>query len=77
MTQYESRFAIDWGLRGRVSSIEVTDQLYDLLFTSGRWLIRCQRPSVQGVVTAISGNTITVDDYTAFQKATGERGELG
>jgi len=78
MAQYESRFAIDWGLRGRVSSIEVTDQMYDLLFTSGRWLIRCQRPSVQAVVTvAPSGATLTVDDYSAFLKATGERGDLG
>ena len=74
MKEYESRFAIDWGARGSVSSFEITDQIYDWLLSGGRWIIRCQRPSVQAVVSSYNSNVLTVDDATAFNPATGERG---
>jgi len=80
MRDNESRFAVDWGQVSPVASFEVTDQLYAWAYGSGRWVIRCQRPSVQAVVTAISGggsNTLTVDDITPFLSATGERGLAG
>ena len=80
MRDNESRFAVDWGQVSPVASFEVTDQLYAWAYGSGRWVIRCQRPSVQAVVTATSGggsNTLTVDDITPFLSATGERGLAG
>ena len=49
MRENESRFAVDWGQRSPVASIEVTDQMHSWITheqTAKRWLIRCQRPSV-------------------------------
>ena len=74
MRENESRFAVDWGQVSQVSALEVTDQLYDWAGTSNRFLIRCQRPSVQAVVSSYNSNVLTVDDATAFNPATGERG---
>ena len=73
MRENESRFAVDWGQHSPVASLEVTDQLYDWLAAS-RTLVRCQRPSVQAVVTSYSSGTLNVDDASAFLKTTGERG---
>ena len=70
----ESRFAVDWGQISSVSSLEVTDQLYDWAGGGTRVLIRCQRPSVQAVVTSYSSGTLNVDDASAFLNSTGERG---
>ena len=72
MRENESRFAVDWGQHSPVSSLHVSDQLYDWLMT--RVLIRCQRPSVQAVVTSYSSGTLNVDDASAFLKTNGERG---
>ena len=81
MRENESRFAVDWGQRSPVASIEVTDQMHSWITheqTAKRWLIRCQRPSVQAVVatTAYNAGTgvLTVDDASAFLKTNGERG---
>ncbi len=78
MRENESRFVADWGQISPVSAFEVTDQLTSWATGTGRWLIRCQRPSVQAVVTnfatGFSHATLTVDDATAFDEATGERG---
>ena len=79
MKDYESRFAIDWGMSEFVSSVEVTGSFISQLlgaesFTNGT-VIRCQRPSVQAVMSAYSNGVITVDDYSAFLKATGDRGD--
>ena len=78
MKEYESRFTIDWGLGDDVSSIEITDQYWDFLTaTTGRWISRCQRPSVQGVIVSYNAGNgqITLDDTTAFAKNTKERGD--
>tara|TARA_R110002020_G_scaffold170927_2_gene360852 strand:+ start:1546 stop:8064 length:6519 start_codon:yes stop_codon:yes gene_type:complete len=81
MRSNESRFLVDWGQNSPVASIEVTDQMYDWIAeedTAKRWLIRCQRPSVQAVVATTAYNTstgvLTVDDASAFLKTNGERG---
>ena len=74
MRENESRFAVDWGQVSPVASFEVTDQLYSWAYGEGRWVMRCQRPSVQAVITGTSSNTLTVDDVTPFLSATGERG---
>jgi len=74
MRMNESRFAVDWGQNSPVSSFEVTDQLEAWAEGNGRWLIRCQRPSVQAVVTSYSSGTLNVDDASAFLPSTGERG---
>ena len=81
MRENESRFGVDWGQRGSVASIEVTDQIHSWITheqTAKRWLIRCQRPSVQAVVATTAYNTstgvLTVDDASAFLKTNGERG---
>ena len=74
MRDNESRFAVDWGQVSSVAAFEVTDQLYAWAYGSGRWVMRCQRPSVQAVITGVSGTTLTLDDITAFLPATGERG---
>jgi len=77
----ESRFLVDWGQNSSVASIEITDQMYDWIVeetTDKRWLIRCQRPSVQAVVATTAYNTstgvLTVDDASAFLSSNGERG---
>lgn len=77
----ESRFLVDWGQIGSVASFEITRQMYDWIVNGvdeKRWLIRCQRPSVQAVVatTAYNAGTgvLTVDDASAFLKTNGERG---
>lgn len=79
MKEYESRFAIDWGMTEFVSSVEITDGFIAQVlgadnFTNGI-LMRCQRPSVQGVITNYNSGTITLDDDSAFLKATGDRGD--
>ena len=74
MRMNESRFAVDWGQNSPVASFEVTDQLEAWAEGDGRWLIRCQRPSVQAVVTSYSSGTLNVDDASAFLASTGERG---
>jgi len=74
MRDNESRFAVDWGQRSPISSFEVTDQLEAWAEGNGRWLIRCQRPSVQAVVTSYNSGTLNVDDASAFLDSTGERG---
>ena len=74
MRDNESRFAVDWGQRSPISSFEVTDQLEAWGEGNGRWLIRCQRPSVQAVVTSYNSGTLNVDDASAFLNSTGERG---
>jgi hypothetical protein len=75
----ESRFLVDWGQIGSVASLEVTRQMYDWIVeeeTAKRWLIRCQRPSVQAVVEGYNqtSEVLTVDDASAFLKTNGERG---
>ena len=79
MKEYESRFAIDWGMDESISSIEVKrgfiSQILGAEFYTNDLLIRCQRPSVQAVVVGYNAGTILVDDYSAFQKATGDRGD--
>ena len=75
MKEHESRYAIDWGLHSEVASVEITEQYWDFLTAGMVHLIRCQRPSVQAVQTGWSSPNLTVDDYSAFLKATGERGE--
>ena len=74
MRENESRFVADWGQVSPVSAFEVTDQLESWATGTGRWLIRCQRPSVQAVVASYNSGTLTVDDASAFNSATGERG---
>jgi hypothetical protein len=74
MRENESRFVADWGQISPVSAFEVTDQLTSWATGTGRWLIRCQRPSVQAVVASYNSGTLTVDDASAFNSATGERG---
>ena len=81
MRENESRFGVDWGQRGSVASMEVTDQMHSWITheqTAKRWLIRCQRTSVQAVVATTAYNTstgvLTVDDAFAFLKTNGERG---
>lgn len=75
MKNQESRFSIDWGIKNRASSFEVTDSIYKhSLGNSGnkslphRPLIRCQRPNVQAVVVSVDAGagTVTVDDASAW-----------
>lgn len=76
MKTYESRFSIDWGMADDVASIEITDQYWDFITAdTGRWISRCQRPSVQGVITNYNSGVFTLDDASAFAKATNERGD--
>ena len=76
MKTYESRFSIDWGMADDVASIEITDQYWDFITAdTGRWISRCQRPSVQGVITNYNNGVFTLDDASAFAKATNERGD--
>lgn len=75
MKDYEQRYSIDWGMHSEVSSVEVTEQYWDFITAGKVHLIRCQRPSVQAVQTGWSSPNLTVDDYSAFLKATGERGD--
>jgi len=76
MKTYESRFSIDWGMADDVASIEITDQYWDFITAeTGRWISRCQRPSVQGVITGYNNGVFTLDDASAFAKATNERGD--
>tara|TARA_Y100000361_G_scaffold154332_1_gene179709 strand:- start:2809 stop:9306 length:6498 start_codon:yes stop_codon:yes gene_type:complete len=75
MKTYESRFSIDWGMADDVASIEITDQYWDFITAdTGRWISRCQRPSVQGVITNYNSGVFTLDDASAFAKSTLERG---
>jgi len=81
MRENESRFAVDWGQRSSIASLEITNQIESWISnedTDKRWLIRCQRPSVQAVVATTAYNTgtgvLTVDDASAFLKTNGERG---
>jgi hypothetical protein len=76
MKEYESRFTIDWGMADDVASIEITDQYWDFLTAeNGRWICRCQRPSVQGVMTNHNNGVFTLDDASAFAKSSNERGD--
>ncbi len=78
MRETESAFAVDWGLKNTVSSIETTDKLEELhIEDDASHYTLCQRPSVQAVVTAVDSSDayIDVDDWSAFVAATGERGD--
>ena len=79
MKEYESRFAIDWGMSEFVSSIEITEGFVSQILGAENFIenpiIRCQRPSVQGVLSSYNNGVISLDDYSAFLKATGDRGD--
>ncbi len=66
MMQHESRYSIDWGMHDPVAAFEVTERWEEI--ASGNYVIRCQRPSVQAVITSTNSGAsqITVDDATAF-----------